>query len=196
MNRKAPEYLQEIRSKTKGIHDELEELVGSASLMSDNPDKDVYRNLLIGQYHFHKMVANSISENFDIAEQEILDWPDCQRIVNLESDLNEIGYPIQDIKIDYEFKSVNSAHTLGMCYVAEGSAMGNKLLYNNLQNQMGKMGVSHLRFLQNDGIDFGKRWREFLELMNTYNEIDSKSLLQGAIDGYKEFKKIFLAFKN
>ena len=197
MSKRAPEFLQVIRSETKSLHDSLEELVGGNNLMSDDPDPAVYRNLIMAQYQFHNFVAEHIRLSFANEEHNVLDWPDCRRITNLKADLNDFETTVITSLIDKDVDiNPNPAFSLGLCYVAEGSAMGNKMLFNHLKDKLGILGVSDLKFLKNEGIDFGLRWKEFIQLMLVYNQKDDENLLSGVIHGYKSFRSMFLIAKN
>ncbi len=185
-----PVYLQSIRKATRDAHEELESIVGTQSLGKEHFDLNNYTSLLTCHFHMHHEVAR----HFNALESQVssfpLDWPDCKRIHFLEEDLQQLkalpASPLTRIPL----RSLPFA--LGLCYVVEGSCMGNAQLWKMLRGNETFMRLGAYRFLAHCKEGLSERWKSFLPYMETYGADRYEELEEGAMKGFDGFKSLWL----
>lgn len=184
--RKTPTYLHKIRSATQPAHQALEQLTESERLLTDTPDKSLYTRLLLTHFQYHIELGRLVQH----ARLEILDWPSCSRIAALRADLRQLQISPQSSAHTISYRS--AAYVMGLCYVSEGSCLGNQMMHNKMKESQVFLSWQADRFFMSCREGFAQRWKSFLQLMEPYGEQHYAELEAGCLAGFELFKKLWL----
>ncbi|MEO1049309.1 MAG: biliverdin-producing heme oxygenase [Bacteroidota bacterium] len=180
-----PKYLTDLRQATRPSHDALEQLTEGGKLMDDQPDLNIYKKLLATHYRFHLEVSRQVKSH----NIEVLDWPECNRIAALKNDLDQLNIDANNQDITLPISSPSFA--IGLCYVSEGSCMGNQMMLNSLKDNSTFQSWQADHFLSSCKESFGERWKDFKAIMQPYGESDYASLEAGALAGFDLFAQLW-----
>ena len=183
------ELLNSIRIATRPLHDELEQLTGANYMIGNQLDWSVYERLLITHYLFHQEVARHFA-HFTSGQPPVLDWPACKRILALELDLKILGLETEPVGAPQISRS-SFAFALGLCYVAEGSCMGNLQLLKAMKRYEDFQQRGAFHFFESCKSDFSVRWKAFLELLETHENASNSEVVEGAIEGFEYFAELW-----
>lgn len=188
-----PIFLTSLRNATKAAHQALEDTVESNKLIqADGSSFSLphYRALLGCHYVIHRKVSHQFFAHQDQMRAVCLDWPDCERIQALEKDLGVLEFTFSTANFP-TMEATSIAQVLGMCYVVEGSCMGNMQLLKGLSKSpdFNEMGADH--FLKSCKTDFSHRWKQFIAYLTPYGEERYEELEAGASQAFSYFKIIW-----
>ncbi|MEO9870314.1 biliverdin-producing heme oxygenase [Ekhidna sp.] len=183
-----PLYLTNLRNATRKAHERLE-LLTESDLFFEQPSKAYYSKLLQTHYYHHLTIAKHTTAIANDGNK-ILDWPDCIRLDALRKDLSQLGVEVSD-SIDIS-TTKPAAYVVGLCYVSEGSCMGNQMMLQALKKHEEFNSWQASYFFESCKKDFGIRWKSFLEAMHPYGEHDYDKLESGSLHGFELFEKIWL----
>lgn len=152
-----------LRQNTQHEHDRLDALIGNFS------DLGSYRSFLVGSYRFRKSLEAAIS-TVRFWEAELL-------LEELAQDLDALGGPSIPAP-DGAMSADTVAEQLGLLYVLEGSALGARILFRRAEalGQTATHGAQHLAMQVRDP----GRWRRFLDLLESHENIDHALATRGA----------------
>lgn len=187
MQQKPPQYLSNLRAATQNAHKELERITGSETVMNEITLNWYVKMLSVHLLH-HSTIANHLKENHI---STILDWPLCSRIPALQKDLEQLNEQAPDKPSFVQFPSKSYAFAIGLCYVSEGSCMGNQMMYKQFKRneQFVLWGASS--FFQECSKDWGVRWKAFMQIMHEVGSSDYKQLEKGALFGFQHFGELW-----
>lgn len=184
-----PSYLHTLRAATKEAHQSLEALTGGEQMIRGELDQTQYQRLLGSHFLYHQELARHFTR-MEPSTQAILDWPACKRIPALQTDLKQLHVVLQ--ASDFSQLDLRSpAFTMGLCYVSEGSCLGNQQLLRALQSQPTFVSWKADHFFQSCREGFGERWKTFLSLLHPYGESSYPDLEAGAVAGFDYFKQLW-----
>ena len=197
MNLKS-ELLNQIRTVTAPCHKRLEKITGGNKLLKEGFELAHYKRLLMSHYLFHLEIARHIFACSDSLEEKILDWPECVRIPALAKDLSKLGFDKEKLNdLHNERLSLHSqGFAIGLCYVAEGSALGNQQIYKALSKQRAFMDLEINEFLEVSGTGLSKRWRSFLEIIASLPPRHHLATIHGASSGFRFFEELYIKLSN
>ena len=189
-------FLRQLREKTHPIHQRLEQTTNGHQLMKAFEPAG-YTTLLQCHYWYHLEVAHQLSAHPEFSDRPLLDWPACARIDALEADLRSLSLSQTLPHPSVPKLAVESpAFAVGMCYVSEGSCMGNQQMYRAFQPQASFQSLGADRFFRESSIGFSSRWKEFLQRMIPYGEAAYEELEAGALAGFARFETLFLSDRS
>lgn len=189
----APEYLNNLRAATRQAHESLETLTQSHKLIEqDVPDRKVYETLLTCHYLFHKEVARHVEATLSDGAA-LLDWPACNRIPALKADLDKLGVTLTEPGKE-NLPTQSLAYAVGLCYVAEGSCLGNQQMLKVLSAKPEFNNWQADNFFLSCREGFGQRWRTFMGLMEPHGTENYQQLEAGGVDGFKLFERLWLTY--
>ena len=152
-----------LRHSTQNEHDRLDALIGNFS------DLASYRSFLVGSYRFRKSLEATTAA-IDFWQAELL-------LDELAQDLEELG--ADSVRAPTAAVFANTpAEQLGLLYVLEGSALGGRLLVRRAE-ALGLSATHGARHLAMQVRDPG-RWRRFLDLLESQEDIDLAMAVRGA----------------
>ena len=149
-----------LREATGAVHERLHLAPPFADLANQKLDLAGYRNLLasIAAFHF------TVRRGGDIEDS---------RLDLLASDLEALGTPAP-LRSDWNFPRT-AAERLGLAYVVEGSSLGGKVIYRQL-DYLFENSPAGRRFFRGTSSD-GARWQALCRKLETEGQAP------GAIDG-------------
>ena len=189
-----PKYLKALRLATRNAHTAVERASGVKSLFSNSPDLNVYKRLIATHYFYHLVVAKNTATMAKVKNTFILDWPDCSRISQLENDLSLLGMSTQKESFIPQYTS--PAFTVGLCYVSEGSCLGNQMIYRSLKGNPVFEAWGAAEFLKGCTDSIHQRWASFLEVMSVYGQNHYEELEKGAMAGFSLFQQTLKEFSH
>jgi heme oxygenase len=88
----------------------------------------------------------------------------------LKQDLYHLGLSENDLAILPQISVPTYINTpsqaLGVCYVLEGSSLGNQVIFKQLSQHFAEIAADKLRFYQGHGQQTRSKWQQFGELLN------------------------------
>ena len=186
-----------MRTVTAPSHKRLEKITEGDKLLNEGFDLAHYKRLLMSHYLFHLEIARHISACSDSQQIKILDWPACVRIPALAEDLSKLGIDKATLKDMYHERLPlhSQGFAIGLCYVAEGSALGNQQIYKALSKHQAFMDLGIKSFLEVSGTGLSKRWKSLLEIIASLPPDQHPSTIQGASSGFRLFEDIYKRLK-
>ena len=179
-------FLKELRSITSPAHKKLEEATLSKKIISENLSVNEYAAYL------EKMlvVMNSFEkEIFPLLKPHFTDLDQRTKVALLEKDLNVLSQKVSLKKSDFSgFPSHHSvAYNMGAFYVLEGSILGGKFIYKNINATLGFDAEHGATYFNGYGAETGKLWSAFMEQFCSYalQSQNQKEIIQGADDTFK-----------
>ena len=123
----------------------------------------------------------------------------------LDLSLNEI---VQSEKLDSDLKTLNGedspeiikvcsdlpeleniSQVMGLLYVLEGSHLGGQFIYKNIHFKDNNIDKALLKFHQGHGVKTGERWKNFLNVINLYPELDHQQVVASAKETFVKLNK-------
>ena len=192
------QLLTQIRAETRPLHQRLEQVTEGENLMGSAFDLAHYKQLLLSHYWYHLEVARHISACKDSSKQAILDWPECKRIMALAHDLKKLNIDMADLEQNRPAAlPIHSwGFAMGLCYVSEGSALGNQQIFKALSkhDSFQNLGVDEFFSCSKSGLS--ERWKTFLGLLANVSSNEHESTIRGAISGFQYFEKLYLSLHS
>lgn len=170
-----------LREATHETHLRLHGLPQFAAIAAERLTRGAYADLLQALRRFHGAVARA-AEHGGLAALS----SSRRRLDLLEADLGTLG--AAPSRIASAWTSSPGACLYGALYVAEGSALGGKVIARQLDYLLGDRAEGRT-FFRGDG-DIGPRWRAFLAaLQRDCGEGELPQLVAGAEAGFALFER-------
>ncbi|MEM7110311.1 MAG: biliverdin-producing heme oxygenase [Bacteroidota bacterium] len=182
-------HLEKLRNATKPLHDELEVLTASDSML-DKVSLPAYRRFLSIHYLHHLLIAKQIQE----AKLQILDWPECIRIAALQKDLEMLNADVSfadEMISDMDLRHSSQEACVGLCYVSEGSSMGNRMMLKHFKQDKHFRSWNADNFLSSSDRNFKKRWQSLLTMIHEAGEKNYGNLEAGGLFGFQSFATLW-----
>ena len=187
MSQNPPSYLVKLRTATQASHKELEQITESESAIN-GIDLEWYTHFLKTHLYHHKVIADHLTKNHI---EDILDWPKCRRISALEQDLLQLTGYASDNNSFIPLPSNTFAFAVGLCYVSEGSCMGNQMMYKHFRSDEQFQSWQASSFFKECANEWGMRWKAFRAIMDEVGNSNYEELEKGAIFGFQRFGKLW-----
>lgn len=189
-----PQLLQNLRIETRPLHDRLEATVDGARLMKPPFDRAHYARLLQAHLAFNLSVNEQFESGMSF-EVPVPAWPDEGRVAALKNDLQALDVTA-DKALPEMAPAESAAYVAGLCYVAEGAAMGNQMIYKALRQQPEFAALGAEQYMQQSKAGLSGRWKAFQEVLGHYLKTDEKAVIAGAKAGFLHFERIWLALSQ
>lgn len=160
--------LQQLREQTRAEHELLEARI---DLLGRSWSPLFYRSLLEKFYGFYSVIE---PQTFRFEEWRHLgiNVEERRKIGLLTLDLQHAGLTSTEIEALPRCQNVPTlvcfAQALGCAYVLEGATLGGQIITRHLRGELGVAPESGSAFFFSYGDEVGPRWREFVEVLNSY----------------------------
>lgn len=188
-------FLQELRSSTAQSHKRLEETELSTIIVSDKINNNDYARYLYKMYSFVKPFEDKafpLLKNVfpDVENRRKANWLE-KDLLFLQGDENNLKqmelYPLPE--------TISEAYAVGGMYVIEGSVLGGKFIYKNVNAALGHTPEQGAVYFSGYGAETGKMWGSFVKQLSGYGVASSRKeeIFKGADDTFKTMYAILSA---
>ena len=185
-------FLEKLRNATSQSHTNLESLPVSVSIIKPDVTTNEY-----GRYLslMHDVVADVEENIFPVLRDIIPDLKDRVKKHFLEQDLVALGVVKEDIQrpITKLNKTASLGFALGIMYVVEGSSLGGRVIYKNINTALGYDEENGARYFAGYGGQTGSHWKKFLDVLVQYetNHNCGEAIIAGADYAFKAISAHF-----
>ncbi|MBE9586190.1 biliverdin-producing heme oxygenase [Mucilaginibacter sp. JRF] len=175
-----------IKAETHSAHQELEgKVVRRLKAIRSNED---YADLLKYFYAYFSAIENAIATY--INESVIPDWANRRHANAIATDIQELGFSVNDLPPVVVPTISNTLQALGALYVMEGSIMGGPYIVQMLKKGGLQNGFS---FFSGYGENTGQMWATFTAILNNAasTETQQQEVIGAADETFSNFSKIF-----
>jgi len=189
-----PSFLENLRHKTSQSHVSLEDLPISKSIMNPVVTNDEYTLYL----DLMQDVVKDAEENiFPLTANIITDLADRNKNQLLVNDFKALGYTKRntDVKpLSAGIENLTPAFALGIFYVLEGSTLGGRVIYKNINTVLGHDLENGASYFGGYGGQTGSQWKTFLGMMTQYEEQNNNAdeIIAGADYCFNAISKYFI----
>lgn len=174
-------FLEKLRNATSQSHTYLESLPVSVSIMKPDVSNKEYVHYL---QLMHDVVADAEDNIFPALQHIVPDLDERAKKHFLEQDLELLGISKRtDSKpLSASISDISTGFALGIMYVVEGSSLGGRVIYKNINTALGHNAEKGARYFAGYGGQTGSHWKKFLDTLMQYeaeNEC-SKEIIAGA----------------
>jgi heme oxygenase (biliverdin-IX-beta and delta-forming) len=180
--------IDDIRTATRPIHEELDNWLMPQVQQVDTPEK--YAALLKAFYTYFNPVMKKIGDHIDLTA--LPDYAERRKPALILEDLESIGQPFDDILPQTDLPVVlNSAQAFGALYVLEGSTLGGVYLAKALAQNLDIKDHAGLFFFYGYGKESKEKWTRFIDYLNAFGEKEEnkEEIVKAANDTFVLFKK-------
>lgn len=161
--------LQELlKTKTKGNHDQLEELMFFHEIMNKTLSLDQYKTLLATNYLVHAAIESKIHQALDENTANQVGADQRYKLSALIKDLEEVGISkdeLDQIDVTVPQHEYSPAAALGAMYVLEGATMGGQVIQKKLKATPAFEGLN-LNYYTIYGDNLMHNWKSFVGVLN------------------------------
>lgn len=180
--------LQELlKTKTKGSHDQLEELMFVHEIMNKTLSLDQYKTLLATNYLVHAAIESKIHQALDENTASQVGADQRYKLSALIKDLEEAGISkdeLDQIDITIPNYEYSPAAALGAMYVLEGATMGGQVIQKKLRATPAFEGLN-LNYYTIYGDNLMLNWKNFVGVLNTaVPESDYEQVVNSAAETF------------
>jgi heme oxygenase (biliverdin-IX-beta and delta-forming) len=167
--------IQKLKKETSYLHNKLESNRLLNKLTKSDISKEEYSKIILKFSSFFtplEIKIFSFIEIFDIIpdikqrRKSSLLSNDIQALKNGLSNLEDVQKPKLPEIISWE-------HAVGCFYVMEGSALGGRVIYKNINKNLNLSNVNGASFFYGYGEDTGLMWKKFVDYYS-HLDVDSK----------------------
>lgn len=160
-------FLQKLRTVTAQSHTALEELPISKSIIKPDVSNQEYINYLTLMYNVIKDTEENI---YPIIEHIFEDLGERKKSQHLENDIKVLGAKLPESNTPLTNTGFNATpgFAVGIMYVIEGSTLGGRVIYKNINNNLGHTEESGASYFAGYGNTTGSHWKKFLEKFTAY----------------------------
>lgn len=184
-------FLEKLREVTAPSHQALENLEISRKIISPEVTKSDYAEYLM---YMHDVVEDIEKNIFPVLAPYIPDINSRKRIHLIENDLQNMGveYKTGIKPVTAEGFRNNTAFAFGAMYVVEGSTLGGRFIYKNINTILQYNENTGASYFAGYGNTTGSHWKQFLEAFTTYaadNTNAVSEMIAGATHTFNAIKK-------
>ncbi|MBD2704212.1 biliverdin-producing heme oxygenase [Spirosoma sp. BT702] len=179
---------ERLKSETRPLHEQTEQLLYSESLRSGTLSASQYQHLLRTHLAYHQALETAIDQHPDFFEQY---RPDSRRKTPWL--LADIGTTLTDTTLPAnEFTNWSPFALLGAAYVGEGSMLGGKTVWHLLQQSSALASLlPTARFYKGYGADTGQQWRDFGAFLTQQGADKPDEVVEGARQAFLTYQNLF-----
>ena len=189
-----PSFPQRLKEETSYLHQALESLPLSQSILKENVTQEDY---LIYLGLMFDIVSDIESAIFPLVSTVISDLEHRKKAHLLTLDFEKLGY----IKSNNTPAFSDLEHTIslgfaiGMLYVIEGSTLGGRVIYKHIQKTLGYSSENGAAYFAGYGDQTGQFWKNFIgELVeHEKSEGTGEEIIAGANYTFKAITTHFAA---
>lgn len=190
-----PSFLENLRSTTAQSHIGLEDLPISKSILNPavtNAEYAFYLDLM-------QDVVKDAEENiFPLTATIITDLDERLRNHLLTNDLKALAHTktVRDVQpLSAGISNLTPAFALGILYVLEGSTLGGRVIYKNINTALGHDIENGASYFGGHGGHTGSHWKTFLGMMTQYEAENNNAdeIIAGADYCYNAISNYFIA---
>jgi heme oxygenase len=180
------EFLGQLRGRTAALHQHLEDLPLSKSLMSEN--------VTLATYAWYLTCMKDVMAAYDeqilpIIEDQVPQAADRLKQEAIAADLNTLESDGVDLEESTTLKVPqiqDDAFAWGMAYVIEGSTLGGRVILKHITPKLGVTEERGARFFAGYGADTGMMWKSFLAALTAYavDQNAGEQIIKGALAGF------------
>lgn len=181
--------LQELlKTKTKGNHDQLEELMFVHEIMNKTLSLEQYKTLLATNYLVHANLEFKVHLALDENTAKQVGADQRYKLSSLIEDLKEAGISkdeLDQININVPHNEYSPAAALGAMYVLEGATMGGQVIQKKLRATPAFEGLN-LNYYTIYGDNLMPNWKSFVGVLNTaVPESDYQQVIDSASETFR-----------
>ena len=174
-------FLQELKKATARLHQELEELLISKTLISPEVSVQDYLTYL---KRMNDVIVEVESEVFPLVQHEIPDVGGRRKSGLFQKDFQALGV-IRETKPNLLgiWKPESSVgFAMGIMYVIEGSTLGGRMIYKHVQKFLDLDADSGAAYFAGYSENTGNFWKEFMATLARHEEKygNSQEIINGA----------------
>lgn len=160
-------FLQRLRNTTAQSHEALESLPLSKRIIDPAVTKSEYTAYLSLMY---SVIRDTETVIFPLLENTVPDLQSRRKAVTLEADLAFLGaaLPHAHSPLKNAAQSGDVAFALGVMYVVEGSSLGGRVIYKNIESSLGYNESGGAAYFAGYGGSTGSKWKSFIEVLTRY----------------------------
>lgn len=190
----APLFLENLRTKTAQSHVALEDLPISKSIINPevtNQEYILYLDLM-------KDVINDAESNiYPLTADIITDSNERLRNHLLDNDFKALGHkkvPTDVNPLSAGITNLTPAFALGIFYVLEGSSLGGRVIYKNINTALGYDIENGASYFGGYGGQTGSHWRTFIGMLTQYEEQNNNAdeIIAGADHCYNAISRYLI----
>ncbi|MBD2757659.1 biliverdin-producing heme oxygenase [Spirosoma validum] len=185
--------LERLRSETRLLHEQTEQLFYTEALQNGTLTVDEYKRLLRTHVTFHRALESAIDRYLDFFRAYD---PDMRRKTTwLQQDLVSLNESLPQSQPNL-FADWSPVRLLGAAYVAEGSMLGGTVIWRMLQkNSAIQPLLNNARFYQGYGAETGSNWKRFGVFALQQGEPQADDVVAGAKQAFEEYMAVFLSLQ-
>lgn len=160
-------FLEKLRNATSQSHTYLESLPVSVSIMKPDVSNKEYGHYLS---LMHDVVTDAEDNIFPALQHIITDLDERAKKHFLEQDLQSLGIASDPNSkpLSASLDSISTGFALGIMYVVEGSSLGGRVIYKNINAVLGHDAENGARYFAGYGAQTGSHWKKFLDALIQY----------------------------
>lgn len=174
-------FLDRLRNATSQSHTNLENLPISASIMKPDVSTQEYGHYLS---LMHDVVTDAEDNIFPLLQAIVPDLNERSKKQFLETDFQTLGVVKgrNNKPLSASITNITTGFALGIMYVVEGSSLGGRVIYKNINAALGYDADNGARYFAGYGGQTGSHWKKFLDTLTQYEaETDcSSEIIAGA----------------
>jgi len=190
-------FLSNLRQKTGASHVQLEENYYSKAILDSSVTLANYQTYIARLYGVVSACENNIFPSLSLL---IPDLDQRFKAPLIVQDLKNTGFADTGNLPTFDFEFSTQAEALGIMYVIEGSTLGGRVLYKNINQSLGLDAQNGASYFWGYGQQTGQYWKTFISLFSQYaveenceDEIISSAIQTfDAIDNWLSHAKIVI----
>ena len=168
-----------LKEATRSLHEDTEQQLFPNQAWEDLLLDD-YQHFLQIQYLFHSSIEQAIASAISSSLKNKVHWSQREKSPKIQADLLEINARVPEPS-SLGINLLSDSEVIGMMYVAEGSMLGNRMIYKTLQNNQHIAPYSSFLFLNGYGSQTSRLWKEFLQVLSqNVEEKDEITVIEAA----------------
>ncbi|WP_297332568.1 biliverdin-producing heme oxygenase [Flavobacterium sp.] len=160
-------FLQRLRNTTAKSHEALESLPISKKITDPEvtlPEYKAYLQLMYGVvYDTEALVLHVLETIMPDIESRRKTTAIAKDLAAIGAVLPQTGSPLQ--KAEY---TGDTAFALGVMYVVEGSSLGGRVIYKNIETSLGLNESNGASYFAGYGGTTGSKWKSFIDVLTGY----------------------------
>ncbi|RRA99926.1 biliverdin-producing heme oxygenase [Larkinella rosea] len=185
---------ERLRNETRDLHEQTEELLYTEPLKTGTLTPEQYRHLLQVHAVFHRELEAAIDRNpaffteYNQTNRRKSPW--------LTADLAGLNVSFPDRDSDL-FANWTPIELLGAAYVGEGSMLGGKVVFHQLQKSPDLQPLlQDARFYRGYGAEALEKWKGFGAILASQKEVDHDTIIEAARRTFLAYHAVFRQTKS